>query len=566
MSVRVEKIIIALLLFAALILSVSSMRTINETNDEVPHIAAGYSYLLKGDFRLNVEHPPLIKEFAALPLLLSPPYFKSSDPFWHQSLAWDVGKMFLYSWNSPDRIVLLARLPMIFLYLCLGLLVWRSARILYGSTAGLIALFLILFTPDLIAHGQLVTTDLGMALFGFATVWFFYRSLTTKRSIDFVLFFLSSGAMATTKFTAPIFFLVLIVLAGAYVFLPSNYFEHDIEPTRQRRLQRVGWLLFGSVVTTGIIIWAVYGVRYAISPEVEILVPWGEFNQQSLITKTVLFVRDYRLLPEGYLAGILECFKMLPDRPTYLFGSIVNGGRWYYFPISFLLKTPLPLILLIGIGFFRRTRKEWRSFATMTLLLPTAIYLLIAMQSDVNIGNRHILPIYPFLIVWAAEAGRMVVFDRFPDWKRGGVMLLLLWMLVGTVRIYPHYLSFFNEIAGGASGGARYLVDSNIDWGQDMKSLAAYRTSKGIKDLYVCYFGTASPQYYLPGAPLLPCMYNGTTTFAAVPQGAAVAISVNHLVGLYLRKNQLAVDFLQKIKASEPIDRVGYSILIYRMP
>lgn len=566
MSVRVERIIIILLLLAALILSVSSMRTINETNDEVPHIAAGYSYLLKGDFRLNAEHPPLIKAFAALPLLFSPPHFDSNDQFWKQSLAWDFGQMFLYSWNSPDRIVLLARLPMIFLYLCLGLLVWHCASTLYNQASGFLALFLALFTPELIAHGQLVTTDLGMTLFGFSSVWFFYRSLTVKRPTDFVLFFMSSGAMATTKFTASIFFLVLFVLAGAYVVLPSSSFEHENVPTRLRRLRSAGWLLLGSVVTTWLIIWAVYGLRYAISPDVEILVPWGDFNQHSIITKTVLFVREYRFLPEGYLAGILECFKMLPDRPTYLFGSILNGGRWYYFPISFLLKTPLPLILLIGLGFFRRTRSDLLSFTTITLLLPPAIYLLIAMQSDVNIGNRHILPIYPFLIVWAAEAGRMVTLERCLNWKRAVLTVLLLWMLVGTVRIYPHYLSYFNELAGGASGGARYLIDSNIDWGQDMKSLAAYRTSKGIDDLYVCYFGTAAPQYYLPGAPLLPCMYNGTTTFAAVPQGATVAISVNHLAGLYLRKNQLAVDFLQKIKGAEPIDRVGYSILIYRMP
>lgn len=563
MSVRTEILLLLLLLVAASVVSVSSMRTFNETTDEVPHIAAAYSYLHQGDFRLNVEHPPLIKEIAALPLLTLPINFDETSRSWQFSRAWDVGREFLYSWNRPEEIVFRARLPMIGLYLSLGVLVWSAARSLYGPAPGLLALFLALFTPELIAHGWLVTTDLGMALFTFATLWTFYRALLVGGKREAVFFCLSCGALATTKFTAPLIFLILLLLAVIYLLCGGHLRDLPAE-TVQKRLRRVTILALSAAATTMLMIWAVYGFRYAMAPDVEILVPWDEFDPQSLITRTVLLFRSIRLLPEAYLAGILECFRMLPDRPSYLFGQLLSGGHWYYFPVTFLLKTPLPLLILLVVGAFRRRRAEWLTLATVILLLPPALYLLVAMQSDINIGNRHILPIYPFLILWAAEAGRLFSPFRY-DWRRLGLALLLLWLLIGDLRIYPDFLSYFNEAAGGASGGSRYLADSNIDWGQDLKRLAAYRKGS-TEDLYLCYFGTAAPQYYLPDAFLLPCRDDGTTPFRAIPGNGLVAISLNNLKGLQMERDPDARPFLERLNRLQPIDRIGYSIYLYRLP
>lgn len=566
-SPRFERILVTLLFLFALLLSVTSMRTINETNDEVPHIAAGYSYLLKGDFRLNVEHPPLVKTLAALPLLTRNLRFDETSPVWEQSLAWEVGQEFFYVWNSPERIVFISRLPMVGLYLVFGLLLWGVARTLYGQMAGIFALVFSLFTPEIIAHGQLVTTDLPFALFAFATIWFGYRALLLWQQGDILLCCLSCGAMATTKFTAPIIFITLVLVALVYI-LGGDYLP-DLKgaPKCGRRIKRVGLLALYVALATLLAIWGIYRFRYAISGDVEILVPWREFNPQSGVTRLVLWLHSWEFLPEAYLAGILECFKMLPDRPTYLFGEVFQGGRWYYFPVTFLFKTPIPLLLLLIFAWYRRRGEEWLTFLNVSLLLPPVLYLLIAMQSEVNIGNRHILPVYPFLIVWAAKSGQSLTpFRQTPSLKESTLIALLLWLLVGTLSIYPHYLSYFNELAGGPRQGGRILADSNIDWGQDLRGLAEYLREVAREDLYVCYFGTASLKHYLPEAKVLPCTVRGSVDFDEVPSGGLVAISTNHLAGLHLRGNPKGRVFIEKVKAGQLVDHIGYSILLYRMP
>lgn len=579
MSKRLETLLVAALVSVALLLSLSSMRTINETADEVPHIAAAYSYLHKADFRLNVEHPPLSKEIAALPLLALNPRFDDRDISWNFSRAWEVGRKFLYEWNTPERIVFWARVPMVGLYASLALLLWLAARRLYGQESGLLALLLALFTPDLLAHGQLVTNDLTISFFFFAAVWFFYRALVKGGAWNTLLMASACGGAASAKLTAPLLGLALVALAILYVAFAGRCTDLGAPPPLPARLARVVLLGLAALAGTALIVWAVYGFRYAISPDLEILVPWEEFDARSWITQLVLHLRQWRLLPEAYLAGILESFRMLSERQSFLFGELYSGGRWYYFLVTFLLKTPIPLLVLLLAAF--RWKRGAVSFSSWCLLLPPALYLLVAMQSEVNIGNRHILPIYPFLIVWSAQCGRIFAQGqavppgpegkRYPSllpvqWQRLGLGLLLLWLLVGVVRIYPNYLSYFNEFAGGPGGGARYLADSNIDWGQNLKGLADYQRTHPEQKLYLCYFGTAEPAYYLPGAVALPCMTYNSGPFVVPPSGATVAISQNLLTGIHLRTTPEIRNFIQTLKQESPIDRIGYSIFIYRQP
>lgn len=562
-------LLVITLLGVALLISLASMRTLNETADEVPHIAAAYSYLLKGDFRLNAEHPPLAKELAALPLLLLKPKFDDRDASWNYSRAWEVGRKFLYQWNTPERVVFWARVPMVGLYLGLALLLWSASRRLYGTAAGLVALLLALFTPDLLAHGQLVTNDLAISLFFFAAVWWFNRAVAEGGWRNILLFAIACGCAVATKHTASILLLILILLAGVYLLFAGRLSDLPALPLRSR-LARIARLAGAAFLLTVLIVWAVYGFRFAISPDLEILVPWEEYGSQHLVPQLILQLRQWQLLPEAYLAGLLEGFRMLTIHQGYLFGELYAGGRWYYFPVSFLLKTPVPLLVLV------LATLRWKSnlkFSSCCLLLPPAIYLLVAMQSEVNIGNRHILPVYPFLIVWAAQCGRVFSADnpcsdwlRPGRWQRLGLGLLLVWLVVGTVRVYPNFLSYFNELAGGHQGGARYLADSNIDWGQNLKGLATYQRQHPNEPLHVCYFGSAEPAYYLPGATILPCFFDRNEPFVPPPPGSTVAISQNMLLGILLRDDPQVRAFVARLKGETPFNRIGDSILLYRLP
>jgi hypothetical protein len=234
--------------------------------------------------------------------------------------------------------------------------------------------------------------------------------------------------------------------------------------------------------------------------------------------------------------------------------------------VTFALKTPLPLIVLTGAALARARRAL---LPAAVLLLPVGVYLGISMLNHTNIGNRHILPVYPFLIVFAASAAQRLGAGPRP-WRNAAVALLLLWLALGTVRVCPDFLAYFNELAGGPAGGHRYLADSNLDWGQDLKGLARYRAEHPEDPLFVSYFGAADPRHYLRDVEYLPGFFPVRDTvpvpFDAVPPGARVAISVTNLQGVNVREHPGAEAFLARLKALEPEARIGYSIHVYRMP
>jgi hypothetical protein len=238
-----------------------------------------------------------------------------------------------------------------------------------------------------------------------------------------------------------------------------------------------------------------------------------------------------------------------------------------------VVKTTLPLMLLIGLGFFLIRRYGAGLAGEAMLLLPAAFYYAVAVVSLLNIGHRHILAIYPFLIVFAAKVAR--AFDQLrARWLAVGCALLLAWNVKEALFIYPHFLAYFNQIAGGPANGYHWLVDSNLDWGQDLKGLAQYRLEHPGGDFYLCYFGNDSPKYrqinarLLPGWPIgvaegLP----GYARFDQVPPGATVAVSATFLqTDLFKGKYQGVTEFMGKLRQTKPIAHIGHSILIYRMP
>jgi hypothetical protein len=168
----------------------------------------------------------------------------------------------------------------------------------------------------------------------------------------------------------------------------------------------------------------------------------------------------------------------------------VEGWK-YYFPVVFILKTPLPLLLLLAATAF--IRPLWTKERLLFVAWPAALFFLMSCFSKVQIGHRHILPVYPFLIVWVAAMGPLLRDGRI---VRVAGAALLLWYCAGTIKVHPWYLSYFNELVGATDNGYRYLTDSNVDWGQGLKALGAYLKSEKVAGIYLDYFGTGDPHYY----------------------------------------------------------------------
>jgi hypothetical protein len=261
--------------------------------------------------------------------------------------------------------------------------------------------------------------------------------------------------------------------------------------------------------------------------------------------------------------------------PAFFLGQYGSGGWWAYFPVAFAIKTPLPTLLLLiaalALWLRRRTggAHDEALLGSLCTLLPILVYWGLAVTSSFNIGYRHLLPTLPFAYVLAGWqlAGLLQRDGRRRQWALALLGGALAWLAVGTVVVAPHYLAFFNAIAGGPDGGYRYLVDSNLDWGQDLPGLARYVEEEGLERVYLSWFGAAHPEAYgLPFHPL-PGFWRfggdaavyGYNPYA--PEPGTYAISASNLQGVALSDRDTYAWF----RTQTPIARIGHSIHIYRV-
>lgn len=574
------KRILPFLLFTALLLllATTSMRQISITSDELAHLPAGCTYLQFHDYHLNPEHPPFVKLLAGLSAMTKHPRLETYN--WRNADQWRYGDIF-FDDNDADQMLFLGRLPVVLLSLLLGFAVYCCAREWYGWQAGCLALFLYLLNPDLLAHGQLVTTDMSVSCFIFISIYTFWRALQRLTLVRGALAGLAVGLTLSSKFSGMLVIPMLGIVALLFAFTKSSgelsllKYKASLTTWRSKLMAASGLIVAMGAISLAVI-WATYGFRYSISPDPLISgdLKWSQYWQQPGFTiDAVRYAKMLRLVPEGYSYGFLYVLRNAERRLAFLMGGTSWTGWWYYFPITFLIKTPIALLALIGLSgwFIRRYGAHWTREAV--LLLPVGFYMIVAMTSNINIGHRHILPIYPFLIVFASKMARVFTPPRHRI-LAPVVAGLLIWHLAATAFIYPHFLSYFNEFIGGPKNGWHWVVDSNVDWGQDLKALGKYYQQHPYQPFYLSYFGNGVPKYYgLGNVPLLPSfpLKNPPETYAKfsdVPSGAVVAVSVTLLQGMLL-SNQRApgfIEFMQKLRGLQPFDRVGYSILLYRMP
>jgi hypothetical protein len=252
--------------------------------------------------------------------------------------------------------------------------------------------------------------------------------------------------------------------------------------------------------------------------------------------RSIFFLLDHKLLPESYLHGVLVLYALSMARSTFFLGQLSDVGTWYYFPLAIHFKWPIATqiaILLAGIlAFYLLVRRwrEWRGFAwsSACVALPVTAYLAPAIGSNLNIGIRYVLPVFPLLYVAAGVIG-CLAWRHWPKTSRVVATLLAMMLAIETLSAWPNYIAYFNIRAGGSRGGVRLLGDSNLDWGQDLPLLAQWEKNHPDAQIALCYFGTAEPGAYSVQSISLPPW----PPPAEVVDNFVMAISATHLQGIH---------------------------------
>ena len=478
-----------------------SVRRESQTWDEANHIFTGYRSWTHADFGLNPEHPPMLKLLASTPLLWSKPKSPALEERYFKEDAFLRGKEFLYQ-NDPDKILARTRTVAASLTLLAALVVFFGTREMFGRGAAFIALALLTFDPNLLAHGALITTDVGLACFMFLSVYLFYRFVKSPSALRLIMAGVAVGFVLAVKHTG---FLVLPIL-----FLLSLS-EIIFNVGDRKNIGRDALKLLGSLVLITLIgcvvLWSFYRFRYEARPDgLEMNPPLVEYVKglKSSEAWPISTAARFRILPESYLYGLVDVRLTADYYTSYVLGRVYAHGVWFYFPVVFLIKsTPGVLgLFLLSLGIIA-TRRLKRRREIVFLVVPTIFYLLVAMTVGMNIGVRHILVLYVFLYVLIGGASSSLI-QGSRKWAYA-VAVFLLVHAASSAMAFPNYIPYANEFWGGPSQTHKYLTDSNSDWGQQLKSVKKYLYQRGTQECWFLYFaeGVAEPSYYgIPCKPL----------------------------------------------------------------
>lgn len=512
-------LVVAALLAAFLLQTILSMRLMSVSYDETIHLPAGYTYVTRGEFVMNQEHPPFVKMLAGLPLIFLKPTTTAADPYYSfdTQRGYIFGEKFLHA-NDVDQLLFWGRLPIVMLGLLLCFYVYLWARELFGKSAGLLALFLSVTCPIIIGHSRFVTTDVGLACFSTMTLYHYWKFLRNKKFIKHLaLTGLSLGLALGSKYLG----IILVPVLGLLLLVHLRDLENE-DPSSNALFFRQIFSIGGIFILAFFVVWATFFFP----------------SNLSFYADGMNSVRADR--SGGY--------------PFYMLGHFKDGGWFSYFIIAFLLKAQAPvlILLLVTILGFKRLKTSWTD--EWFFLLPALVYTAVVSSRAANIGVRYMLPIFPLVFVFVSRLANVAMKNR----TSAGVMsLLLVWQVISVGRAWPDYIGFFNEFVGGSRNGPRLLDDSNLDWGQDLILVKRYMDERGIDRIKFYNWGTGIPEYY-------GIKYEtvGDEDLER-PKSGIYVISTHVLVRLnrLAEQTKAPVDWLNRYKL---IDRIGTGYYVYQ--
>ena len=537
----------------------------SQTCDEACTLFAGYCQLTAGNFSLWPGYPPLTKDVGALPLLI----FHPRVPPMTGAEASDFRgpRIFLYA-NQAEKLLFAARAAMTVFPLLLAVLVFLATQEMFGTGAAFIAMTLIVFEPNFLAHGPLVTNDVALAACLFAAVYAFWRYVVNPNPWRLAACGMAAGLTLAAKHSGLILFPILFLLAVVELWVRPRSTELSPAENPSRRPEALRLLLALVLVAalSTAVLWGFYSFRYkpvAEAPAPPLAPLLGSVESRGAADAIAEAARAH-LLPEAYLAGV-AFFYATNSRPTYLLGQRYGHGVWFYFPAAFAIKSTLGFLLLLALALLAgRVGAPARRREILWMLIPATVYFAASMTSNLNIGIRHILPIYPFLSVLAA-AGAWRLGKTGRAWQLV-VGALVFIHAASSLRAFPNYLSYSNELWGGPAKTYRVLTDSNVDWGQGLPAVKRYLETHASTPCWLAYFGTVHPAYYGLPCTILPTHSLGIweRPMGEIPpviQGT-VLVSATEMSGQSWGPAEL--NPYEPFRTARPVTCLAGSILVYK--
>jgi hypothetical protein len=616
--------IIALVM--AIFISISLLNANNDsaTFDEVAHIPAAYSYLTKHEMRLNPEHPPLIKNLSAFPLLFLNLNFDTEKNFWTGELPrkwdegqWAAGRHFLYeAGNNPDQIIFWSRVPIVIISAILGLFIFYWVKNGVGIIAGLFALILYCFDPNILGHNHYVTTDIGIAAFLTFSFYFFLKFIRKPSCKNTTIGGIFLGLLHLAKFSSIITLPIFGVILLAYPLFCKTEKNHS-------RIKLIFEYLGKGIIAfiiSFVVIWIVYGfntfntTKETMSQAIDFNFPAWDQNTKNIYTNKTLHALNETAITRPlaeYGVGIGYVFRRVAGgNGAYFLGEVSSTAFGAYFPTVFLIKETIPFLFLILFSLFftlyqitRRipwNKNFWKigwqrilhffrtSLFQYSIFGFIVLYSYLSITGNLNIGLRHLFPIFPFMFILVAKKLSDFIKSRSP--KSASIfkiifLIVMLWIVAESLINYPYYMSYFNQSVGGPKNGYNYVTDSNADWGQDMKRLRDWldlqNIRAGTKECYISFRSSNSDTICKkPIDKIRVDYFGGSDIFRYIGKDRAIlwwdskrpiepgwyAISVNFRQGSIYSKDKTINDSYRWTLDYQPVAQVGTSILIYYVP
>ena len=540
--------------------------------DDAQHMPAGYSYLITRDFRLNQEHPPLVKLASGLGLSVVKPELPLDSPAWEKAAEPgdpDDGTsefaeaFFERNANRFEAVAFWGRLPLVIFPLLMAAAAWWFARELFGEPAGVVAAALLLAEPNVIGNATLVQDDLAAALMLLVFVIALRHYFRRPGLLRAALLGITLGLALLVKHSL----LVLVPACLAAMTAHAVFVYARRRETSRRRLEL-------PIILTMLCAYLVFIAGYAFQvdwiseDDAAMVAGWLPLSGRLAESFQALLLHLPILLPKYFLAGLdLVLRDTRQGRPAFLFGEVSARGWWYYFPVALALKTAPPFLIasLGGLAWSIRRiiNRRWRD--GLYVVLPPLLYLALSMTSRLNIGVRHVLPVFPFFAI--AGAGALASVTERAVWRRIrwrdlSVAAVLAWSLMLAALVYPNYLTYFGPLAGGTSGGWRRLSDSNVETGQEVKALAEYLKRRGVTSVAGLCIGGEFLRFYGVSYCPLPCGADEDDDAPSEPPPYA-AIGAWYLQEVDVTPEQKAA--IDQFRERQPEAMVGHSIFVYRI-